>query len=190
MKLHVLLFTVFSITSASRDATCEDCIAVVNTLATFLTSEESLANQIDVLLAEVCPMDEEPEVCVAELPAFWAKIAAVLWPGYFDAEAEWMCGSEENCGEPPMTCEECTQGINGAIDQLLLPSTIEGIVMALSGDAFCGQDNDPQTCEAVIEFLIPVALPALAETGGRDPARMAEICNAAVPDTCPAIEIK
>ena len=72
MKLHVLLFSVFSITSASSDPTCEDCIAVVNTLASFLTSEESLANQIDILLAKVCPMDEEPEVCVAELPAFWA----------------------------------------------------------------------------------------------------------------------
>merc|ERR1712228_685112 len=175
-KLHVLLFAVFSLTSASSDATCED----------------SLANQIDILLAEVCPMVEEPDVCVAELATFWAKISAVLWPGYFDAEAEWMCGSEDICGASKqvkaMTCEECTQGINGAIDQLLLPETIEGIVIALSGDAFCGQDNDPETCKAVIEFLIPVALPALAETGGRDPARMAEVCTAAVPDTCPAVK--
>merc|ERR1719318_1429638 len=141
MKLLVTLSTLlaFSTTAlASSEPTCDDCKAVVATIATYLTSGESIVNQIDILLAEVCPEAEDPEGCVAGLPGFWADIANIMWPGYWDPEAEWMCGTEEICPSQDrgMTCEECFSGIKSGIDQLLLPSTIAGIVEALSGDAF------------------------------------------------------
>merc|ERR1719370_2125902 len=181
MKLLVTLSTLLALTSA-ENWPCEDCHAVVSTLATYLTSEESLANQIDILLAEVCPDAEDPEGCVAGLPEFCAMI---LWPGYWDPEAAWMCATEDICPSQSrgMTCQECFDGIKAGIEQLLLPSTITGIVEALSGDVFCGATETPEECANIIAALIPVALPALAGSGGSE-ENLTAICNMAVPDTC------
>ena len=100
MKLLFALAAVLSITITSAEWTCEDCTAVVNSIAAFLTSEESIAKQVDILLAEVCPQTENPDGCLEGLPGFWNKIAMVLWPGYYDADAEWMCAVDGLCGAP------------------------------------------------------------------------------------------
>ena len=84
---------------ASADP-CSDCTAMVTTIATYLTSEDSIARQVEVLLAEVCPGSDDPDMCVAGLPAFWAKIAMMLWPGYYNPEEPWMCATEDICGAP------------------------------------------------------------------------------------------
>merc|ERR1719369_1358208 len=92
MKLLVTLCTLLpfiTMALASSEATCEDCKAVVTAIASFTTSKESIVNQIDILLAEVCPGAEDPEGCVEGLPGFWADIANILWPGYWDPEAVW-----------------------------------------------------------------------------------------------------
>ena len=60
--------------------------AVVNTLATFLTSEGSLARQSDILVGGLCPGVEDPAGCTEGLPAFWNSIAALLWPAYYSPE--------------------------------------------------------------------------------------------------------
>ena len=91
MKLLIALATVLSITATSAEWTCDDCTAVVNSNAAYLTSEESIAKQVDILLAEVCPQVDNVDGCLAGLPDFWNKIAMVLWPGYYSAEEEWMC---------------------------------------------------------------------------------------------------
>ena len=83
-----------------------------------------------------------------------------------------------------MSCYECLEGINGAIEQLLSAEFVDGIVDGLSGDGFCGTEEDAELCASVIAELIPLALPALA--AGFDSERMPEICNMAVSDTCPA----
>ena len=93
MKFFTALTALVAISAVSAEPTYEDCVNVVSTIAGALTSEESVATQVEVLLAEICPQAEDPEGCVAGLPEFWAKIAAVLWPGYFDPTAEWMCGA-------------------------------------------------------------------------------------------------
>ena len=79
-----------------------------------------------------------------------------------------------------MSCYECLEGINGAIEQLLSAEFVDG----LSGDGFCGTEEDTELCASVIAELIPLALPALA--AGFDSVRTLEICNMAVPDTCSA----
>merc|ERR1712055_1161851 len=160
--------------------------AVVGALATYLSSEESIDNQVAILLAEVCPQAENPDECLEQLPAFWAKVAGVLWPGYYQADAEWMCAQEGLCGAGvrEINCEECFQGIQASVDQMLSEPFINGIVEALSGDGFCGMEEDPELCATVIAQLIPLALNALAANG--DPAAATAICNMAIPDTCPA----
>jgi len=185
MKLIVVLSALLAIASADP---CSDCTAVVTTIATYLTSEDSIARQVEVLLAEVCPGADDPDMCVAGLPDFWAKIAMMLWPGYYNPEEPWMCATEDICGAPgaklAMTCEECTNGIQGAIDQLLSEEFVTGIVEWLSGEEFCGMDEDPEMCANVIAELIPAALPALAAGFTVEGAQ--DICNQAVPDTCMA----
>ena len=91
MKFLFALATVLSITAASAKWTCDDCTAVVNSISAYLTSEESLAKQVDILLAEVCPQTENPDGCLEGLPDFWNSIAMLLWPGYYTADADWMC---------------------------------------------------------------------------------------------------
>merc|ERR1711872_509853 len=122
MKLILALSALLAISSADQ---CSDCTAVVTTLATYLTSEESISRQVDVLLAEVCPGAEDVDACVTGLPDFWSRVAMVLWPGYYNAEAEWMCA---------------TNGIAASIEQLLSEEFVMGIVDALSGDGFCGME--------------------------------------------------
>ena len=84
-----------------------------------------------------------------------------------------------------ITCEKCFAGIQKKEDQLLSEQFIQGIVDALSGDGFCGMQDDAERCANVIATLIPLALPALA--ANPDPEAGTMICNNAIPDTCPAL---
>merc|ERR1712212_164760 len=151
-------------------------------IAAYLTSEESVGKQVDILLADVCPQVENADECVEGLPDFWAQIAQVMWPGYYNPEADWMCAFL--CSEVEVrdiSCEECFQGIQNGVDQLLLPETIQAIVDALSGD-FCAATEEPDRCADAIAVLIPLALPAL--TANPDQEVGAMICNNAIPDLC------
>merc|ERR1719328_997270 len=177
MKLILALSALLAISSADQ---CSDCTAVVTTLATYLTSEESISRQVDVLLAEVCPGAEDVDACVAGLPDFWSRVAMVLWPGYYNADAEWMCAPL--CKVREITCEECFEGLQKGVEQLLQEETIAAIVEALSGDAFCAQSEDSERCAGAIEVLIPLALPALTANPDEEAGKM--VCNGAIPDIC------
>ena len=97
MKFILGLFALVAIASADD---CADCTAVVSTLGVYLTSDESISAQVDILLSEVCPTAPNPEECVEGLPAFWTRVAMVLWEGYYNPSAEWMCATEDICGAP------------------------------------------------------------------------------------------
>ena len=64
---------------------------------------------------------------------------------------------------------------------MLSEDFVNGIVDALSGDGFCGMEEDAELCASTIAVLIPLALPALAVF---DEAVATDLCNSAVPDTC------
>ena len=91
MKFVAALFAALAVSTTNGKWTCSDCDSVVDQMARYLTSDESVANQVEILLAEVCPQVDEADACVEGLPGFWKSIAAVLWPGYYDSSAEWMC---------------------------------------------------------------------------------------------------
>ena len=87
-----------------------------------------------------------------------------------------------------ITCDECFGGLQAGVDQLLEEETIQAIIGAMSGDAFCGMEEDAERCARVIETLIPLAVPALilnSQLTGQAAGYM--ICNNAIPDTCPAL---
>merc|ERR1712061_50627 len=168
--------------------TCTDCTAVVNFIAARLTTEESIAAQSAVLVGGLCPTTEDPAACEAGLPGFWAAIAVILWPGYYDPNAEWMCAPI--CAAPEdtvMTCDDCKMGVQAAIDQLLSPESIDAIVDFLANGEFCTSSEDTERCQAAVDVVIRQGLPMLAAMG--DDAAFAEACNA-VPGTCPAKKLR
>merc|ERR1711992_18882 len=145
-----------------------------------------LSNHHEALLClsccfhHLCPQVEASEECVEGLPDFWKQVAMVLWPGYYNADAEWMCAPL--CKVREITCEECFDGLKKGVEQLLQEETIAAIVEALSGDAFCAQSEDAERCAAAIETLIPLALPALTANPDEEAGKM--VCNGAIPDIC------
>merc|ERR1739842_288011 len=189
MKVFLVLSAALLATaSATTEVGCEDCKALVSTMGMYLSSEESIAKQVDILLAEFCPTYSDPQACVEGLPEFWEKVAMMLWPGYYNPDEEFMCMQEGLCGAPgsrdAMTCDECLDGIKATIDQLLTEEFVSGIVAWLSGEEFCGMDEDPEMCANIIAELIPAALPALAMAF--EPETGMGVCNMAVADTCMA----
>merc|ERR550525_1603615 len=163
--------------------TCTDCTAVVSTIAARLSSEESIAAQQGILVGGLCPTAEDVAGCEANLPGFWAGIAAILWPGYWDPSAEWQCGPICEAPEDTvMTCDECKMGLQADIDQLLATETLDAIVEILSGD-FCASTGDDR-CPEFVDVVIRQGLPMLAAAGAD--GDFSEACNAAVEGTCPS----
>merc|ERR1712061_791169 len=183
--MKVLLISSLLLAVATADS-CSDCTAVVTTIAGRLMSEESLESQKAILVGGLCPGAEDVAQCEANLPEFWGMIAALLWPGYWDPSAEWMCCPI--CAAPQdttMTCDDCKMGIQAAIDQLLEPDTLDAIVENLAPE-IC-KDNPTEECPAAVDAIIRQGLPLLAAAG--DATAFGEACNAAVAGTCPARKI-
>merc|ERR1719353_1717406 len=180
MKAFIISSALLALAAADS---CSDCTAVVSTIAARLSSEESIAAQQWILVGGLCPGAEDPAECEAALPGLWAGIAAILWPGYCDPTAEWMCGPI--CAAPEdtvMTCDDCKMGIQAGVDQMLAPETLDTIVEFLSGD-FCASMGDDR-CPEFVDVVIRQGLPMIYAAS--DDAAVTETCNAAVEGTCPA----
>merc|ERR1719433_1621421 len=184
--MKAFIFSSALLALAAADS-CSDCTAVVSTIAARLSSEESIASQQAILVGGLCPTTEDPASCEQDLPGFWSMIAALLWPGYWDPSAEWMCGPI--CAAPEdtvMTCDDCKMGIQAAIDQLLEEETIATIVETLTPE-IC-KDNPTEECPAAVDAVITQGLPLLAAAS--DASGFGQACNAAVAGTCPARKIR
>merc|ERR1711973_747225 len=184
--MKVLILTSAMLALAASDS-CSDCTAVVSHIAGRLSTPESLAAQGEILVGELCPGAPDPEACVSGLPGLWNQIAALLWPGYWDPTAEWMCGPI--CAAPEdtvMTCDDCKMGIQAAIDQMLSPEAMDIIVGGISAE-LC-KDNPTPECPAAVDGVLRAGLPLLAEAGAD--ADFAQACNAAVDGTCPARKLR
>merc|ERR1711973_836461 len=180
--MKVLILTSAMLALAASDS-CSDCTAVVSHIAGRLSTPESLAAQGEILVGELCPGAPDPEACVSGLPGLWNQIAALLWPGYWDPSADWMCAPICEAPEDTvMTCDDCKMGIQAAIDQMLATETLDAIVEFLSGD-FCASMGDDR-CPAIVDAVIRQGLPMLAAAGAD--ADFSQACNAAVEGTCPA----
>merc|ERR1712212_183321 len=80
MKVFLVLSAALLVSaSATTEVGCEDCKALVNSMATWFTNPVSIEKQVMVLLAEVCPGSSNPDGCMEGLPDFWTKIAMMLW---------------------------------------------------------------------------------------------------------------
>ena len=76
---HLFLLAVV----AAQDWTCEECAQVGAAVGAFVTSEEAIADQVEIILAVICPQAEDEDACVEGIPAFWASISSVLMPAHY-----------------------------------------------------------------------------------------------------------
>merc|ERR1712037_711427 len=114
-------------------------------------------------------------VCEENLPEFWSLVAAVLWPGYWDPTADWMCaGTCEAPEDVSMTCDDCKMGIQ------------DGIVEGVSAEV-C-KENPTEECPMFVEGVLRQGLPLLAAAA--DDAGFTQACNAAVENTCAARKLR
>merc|ERR1712083_272735 len=64
--------------------TCDECQDAFGKLTTRLLSEESLAEQIELLKSMSCATLPEPEPCNDLVDSWWAVMASILYPSLLD----------------------------------------------------------------------------------------------------------
>merc|ERR1719430_3049791 len=99
---------------ASAGPTCDECKTAVADLHAHLLGDESMAEQIAILIAAGCPTQPDPAQCEADTAKYWPGIATATY-GFFFTEKE-PCGDG---GEHMPNCEEMiTTSIGMALEIL------------------------------------------------------------------------
>merc|ERR1712055_216538 len=116
ITMKVLLLLAFA-GYASAAVTCDECNAAAQGLVERLTSEASIAEQTDILIATVCPMAPDAAACEAMLSQWWGDMANCLYPAFLGAadacERLGLCYKRTALEQVrDWTCDECTDIIN------------------------------------------------------------------------------
>merc|ERR1719154_894894 len=148
MKLFLLALACLA--SANGEVTCDECVASMGKLIERLSGDESIQEQIGILLGNICPGAEDPAACETGIGAAWPDIARAMYPVFLEGTA--VCGQIMGCQLREWTCDECTGGL----------AAIGDVVPFLQGDAFCGQHTDQASCPDDVDRLMPLAMPILA----------------------------
>merc|ERR1712135_177994 len=130
-RMKSLLFLVL-LAFVRSDWTCEECEKVMKTVLESDISEEGIQQQVDILLAEVCPQLEDAETCVERLPRFRTD----LWCGE-------VCPDK---GLRDVTCGECVIGLENLFATFARAETVDWLMEYVSGPAFCESSEDPEPC--------------------------------------------
>merc|ERR1712058_160068 len=143
---------------SSAQVTCDECKTAGANLVARLTGEESIAEQIAVLVGTLCPGAEDPAGCEAGIPEAWPEIAMAMYPVFLDPETTCSANDDSPCSRE-ITCELCLDGISRI--EAYLTAQVEDIIAFLQGEAFCGNHPDVETCPEDVDGLIRAAVPIL-----------------------------
>ena len=137
-------------------------------LVDHLLSEDSLAEQGEILKAVVCPATPDPESCAANVDMWFPDMASCIY-NHFVLESD-VCARLGLCKKAAIftprdwTCEECTDVLARTAAYMSDEATIAEGVEYLSGECFCGAGGHSDDCPDVVSGLLPIAMPVLAET--------------------------
>merc|ERR1712193_192274 len=137
---------------SSAQVTCDECKTAGAAMVARLTSEESIAEQVAVLVGTLCPGAQDPAGCEAGIPAAWPEIAMAMYPVFLEPET--VCSANDDS-----PCELCLDGI-GRLEAYLTAQE-EDIIAFLQGEAFCGNHPEVETCPEDVDGLIRAAVPIL-----------------------------
>merc|ERR1712149_14751 len=152
--------------SLQAAVTCDECQAAAQDFVSHLLTEESIAEQVQLMKDNVCPqlgMDG----CEGILDMWYADMATCIF-NHFILESD-ACSLAGLCYEKSAmakmrdwTCEECTMLMSGLADFMVQEETITEGVAYLQGECFCGAEGHTDDCPALVEAVVPLAMPVLA----------------------------
>merc|ERR1719397_1972899 len=149
--MKLLLVLVVAVGVARAAVTCDECQAAAQDFVSHLLSEESLAEQVEIMKANVCPQ---------------LGMAGCIFNHFLlEGDACSMAGLCYERSAPQVkdwTCDECTMLMTGLADYMTQEETITEGVAYLQGDCFCGQDGHTETCPDLVQAVVPLAMPVLA----------------------------
>jgi len=161
MNSFTALLTACLVAAASADITCEDCTIFGTNMQAYLMSAESIAEQIEIIVANVCPGATDPAGCESGIRENWEAIAMAMYPVFLNAED--LCMKLGACAQKSLvalpTCDECTGSVAAIADMISSEETINEVVAFLQGDGFCMGDAD---CSASAAAGMPLIMPVLA----------------------------
>merc|ERR1712002_408772 len=162
MKL-LLLLAAIGYTSAA--VTCDECKSAAEGLVARLTTPESIVEQIQILIATVCPMAPNAADCELGISLRWPDMAGCLYPQFIGAgdvcERLGFC-KVRSLQPKDWTCEECTDVMARVGDFMLEADTQADAVAYLQGECFCGAAGHTEECPSLVEQLLPAAMQVLA----------------------------
>jgi len=127
----------------------------------YLMSAESIAEQIEIITANVCPGTSDPARCETGIRANWEAIAMAMYPVFLNADD--LCIKLGACALKSLvalpTCDECTGSVAAISGMISMPDTINEVVAFLQGDAFCMGEAE---CVADVAEGMPLIMPVLA----------------------------
>merc|ERR1711909_42317 len=162
----LILFAMLGYASAA--VTCDECNKAAADLVARLLSEESLAEQVQILAATVCPQSPDPAACEEAVAQYWGQIAACLYPNFLGDDACVTLGvcTKRTYRPTPKdwTCEECTDIMGRLAVFMADPATIAEGVTIVQGECFCmNGDDHGEDCAADAEMFLQQAMPVLAQ---------------------------
>merc|ERR1739838_880363 len=169
MKFLVFLAAISCASAASSNAvTCDECQAGAAALVDHLLTEDSIAEQGEILKAIVCPATSDPAGCEANIDMYFGDMAGCIY-NHFVLESD-VCSRLGLCKKAAIftprdwTCEECTDVLARTAAFMSEEETIAMGVEYLQGDCFCGADGHTADCADLVSTIVPLAMPVLAQT--------------------------
>merc|ERR1712121_145641 len=161
-------------TSVSAEVTCDDCRGFGTALQGYLMSSASVAEQTDLLATIACPSTDDPERCTELVNNYWGSIASLMYPEFLKptevCQKIGACTFKALLGVP--TCDECKDTFTKVSEVIASFEQVKEIIDFLTVK-FCPTTSDNSECVAMVEKLMPAAMPILASILSE---RSAELC--------------
>merc|ERR1719397_655312 len=173
--MQVLLLISVLAAIATAKLSCEECVTVMDAWKVGATDPEDIRQQVELLVAEVCPQAENPDICMEQLPAFWSALAPIMWSAALDSSV--WCTS---CFKSGATCENCTGFIAAVLETLNTSEAEARVADFLAGEAFCDSDlfeGPVEQCANAVVQLIPLAFQILTNHNN-NPENINAFCQA------------
>merc|ERR1719431_1616835 len=147
--------------TASGAVTCDECKTGTTDLVDRLTSPSSIAEQIAILTAVVCPQLSPDMNCEELLNTWWGDAATCMYTHIADSSPTpcvqlGYCASRRALTQQARdwTCEECTSILVKVSDLLQDQDIIDDSIGHLQGECFCGAGGHTDDCPDILSSLM------------------------------------
>merc|ERR1712107_839320 len=159
MKTFVAIALTCMVSVISASISCDECLDFAGKVAN-MAEEKNVADQVNLLVAVLCPMTIDPIACDDGLRTYWPAMADIIYSTYLEKNA--VCGQLGLCGfkglRSEATCGDCTDGVNGAASLLVGREKVFEMIELLQGEICQGNEN----CNYSVKETMPFAMPVIS----------------------------